>query len=277
GADLKFIHAKAFGVNFGDDEGGGAEQDKGLGRQNRPTSLNEERGDDITLTWSNSISYIKDFEQHSINALIGSEYIVSRLSNLSASRTRFDFSQSEFRYMDFGDTEQDIWNGGLDEEWKLFSFFGSSTYAYENKYMVTANLRADASSRFAENNQWGYFPSVSVGWMISEESFIQELDWLTQLKVRGSWGQLGNQEIPNYAYLTLYKRDQDRYVIDRYGNSDLKWETTTQLNFGVDIGIWHNQLFGSLDYFEKETSDILLPINLPQFVGDVSPTFLNAG
>lgn len=277
GADIEFLHNKAFGVNFGDDDGGGAEQDRGLGRQNRPNSLSESRGEDITLTWNNSLIYTKEFENHTIDALIGSEYITSKLSSLNASRTRFDYYQPNFRYIDFGDTEQDLWNGGLAEKWSLLSFFGSATYTYQEKYMLTANLRADASSRFAAENKWGYFPSLSAGWMISDEEFADDIYWLSELKLRASWGQLGNQEIPNFAYLTLYRRDADRYLINRYGNPDLKWETTTQTNIGADIGIWSNKLYGSVDYFEKVTSDILLPISLPQFVGDVSPTFLNAG
>lgn len=277
GADINFIHNKAFGTNFGDDDGGGAERDRGLGRQNRPNSLGETRGEDITLTWNNSLSYSKEFGEHTIDALIGTEYITSRLSNLNASRTRFDFTQPNFRYIDFGDTEQDLWNGGLAEEWSLFSYFASATYSFQDKYMLTANLRADASSRFAEENKWGYFPSFSAGWLISEEEFAQDLTWLSELKLRASWGQLGNQEIPNFAYLTLFRRDADRYLISRYGNPDLKWETTTQTNVGLDFGIMDNRLYGSLDYFKKETTDILLPISLPNFVGDVSPTFLNAG
>lgn len=277
GADINFIHNKAFSVNFGDDDGGGASQDRGLGRQNRPNSLSETRGEDITLTWNNSLSYSKEFDEHSIDALVGTEYITSRLSNLNASRSRFDFTQPNFRYIDFGDTEQDLWNGGLAEEWSLFSLFGTATYSFQDKYMVTANIRADASSRFAEENQWGYFPSFSTGWMISEEEFTEELTWLSELKLRASWGQLGNQEIPNFAYLTLYRRDADRYLISRYGNPDLKWETTTQTNVGLDFGIIDNRIYGSVDYFKKETTDILLPISLPNFVGDVSPTFLNAG
>lgn len=277
GADINFIHIKAFGVNFGDDDGGGATQDQGLGRQNRPNSLGETRGEDITLTWNNSLSYSKEFDEHSIDALVGTEYITSRLSNLNASRNRFDFTQSNFRYIDFGNTEQDLWNGGLAEEWSLFSYFGTATYSFQDKYMVTANIRADASSRFAEENQWGYFPSFSTGWIISEEEFTEDLTWLSELKLRASWGQLGNQEIPNFAYLTLFRRDADRYLISRYGNPDLKWETTAQTNLGLDFGIMKNKIYGSVDYFKKETTDVLLPISLPNFVGDVSPTFLNAG
>ncbi len=277
GADINFIHNKAFNENFGDDDGGGAAIDSGLGRQNRPNSLNEVRGEDMTFTWNNSLSYSKEFEDHTIDALLGSEFITSRISTLNASRTRFDFTQPNFRYIDFGSTEQDIWNGGLAEEWSLFSYFSSITYSFQRKYMLTANFRADASSRFADENKWGYFPSMSAGWMISEEEFMNEVFWLSELKLRGSWGQLGNQEIPNFAFLTLYRRDADRYLINRYGNPDLKWETTTQTNFGLDYGILSNRLYGSIDYFIKETSDILLPISLPQVVGDVDPTFLNAG
>lgn len=277
GADLNFFHSKAFHRNFGDDDGNGAAIDQGLGRQNRPSSLSETRGQDFTITWNNSLHYDNEFGEHSINALLGTEFIINESSNLGASRLRFDFTDPNFRYLDFGGTERDLWNGGFAEEWALFSYFASSTYVYGDRYMLTANLRADASSRFAEENKWGYFPSLSAGWMITEEEFMEDNNWLSELKLRGSWGQLGNQEIPNYAYLTLYRRDADRYLISRYGNPDLKWETTTQKNLGVDFGLFRNRLYGSADYFKKNTSDILLPISLPQFVGDVSPTYLNAG
>ena len=277
GADINFLHNKTFNVNFGDDDSGGNEVDRGLGRQNRPNGLSESRGENITIIWNNTLTYNQEVGGHTISALVGSEFIDNNASSLNASRNRFDFTQPNFRYIDFGNTELDLWNGGNAEQWSLFSFFGSVTYAFENKYLLTANLRADASSRFAQENRWGYFPSVSVGWMLSEEAFLSNLNWLSELKVRGSWGQLGNQEIPNYAYLTLYRRDADRYLISRYGNPNLRWEITTQTNVGVDFGLYRNRLYGSVDYFQKTTSDILLPISLPQLVGDVSATFLNAG
>ncbi|MDT0685921.1 SusC/RagA family TonB-linked outer membrane protein [Autumnicola psychrophila] len=277
GADINFGHQKAFNPNFGDDDGQGSEIDRGLGRQNRPTSLSESRYQDMTFTWNNSFIYNKTFGDHEISALAGIEFIKNNSSGINASRQRFDFTEPNFRYLDFGGTDRDLWNGGLAEEWALFSYFGSATYSYEDKYLLTANLRADASSRFSEDNRWGYFPSVSAGWAISKEEFMSDVDWLSQLKLRASWGELGNQEIPNYAYLTLYRRDADRYLISRYGNPDLKWETTAQSNIGIDFGIDNNKLSGSIDYFEKTTSDILLPISLPQLVGDVSATFLNSG
>ncbi|MBK5722139.1 TonB-dependent receptor [Dysgonomonas sp. Marseille-P4677] len=277
GVDLNLYHNKAFNINFGDDDGGGSDVDKGMGRQNRPTNLNEERGENRTITWNNTLNYIKTLDKHSINAVAGTEYISNYDSSIGASRQRYDYTYSTFRYLDFGGTESDIWNSGTGSEWALMSMFASATYVYDNRYMLTANFRADASSRFAKKNRWGYFPSLSVGWKISEEKFMKNLSWVSDLKLRGSWGQLGNQEIDNYAFLTLLKKDGDKYVVSRYGNPDLKWETSEQANIGLDLGILRNKLYLSVDYFKKTTTDILLPISLPSFVGDVSPTIVNAG
>ena len=277
GIDLNLYHNKAFNQNFGDDDGSGSDVDKGLGRQNRPSNLDESRGESFTLTWNNTLSYAKQFERHNINAVAGTEFISNYESSIGASRQRYDYTNDTFRYLDFGGTESDIWNSGSGSEWALMSVFASATYVYDNRYMITGNFRADASSRFASNHAWGFFPSVSAGWKMSEEKFLKNISWLSDLKLRGSWGQLGNQEIDNYPFMTLLKKDGDKYVISRYGNPDLKWETSEQWNVGVDLGILRNKLYLSADYFMKTTSDILLPISLPSYVGSVSPTIVNAG
>lgn len=277
GIDLNLYHNKAFNQNFGDDNGSGSDVDKGLGRQNRPSNLDESRGESFTLTWNNTLSYAKQFERHNINAVAGTEFISNYESSIGASRQRYDYTNDTFRYLDFGGTESDIWNSGSGSEWALMSVFASATYVYDNRYMITGNFRADASSRFASNHAWGFFPSVSAGWKMSEEKFLKNISWLSDLKLRGSWGQLGNQEIDNYTFMTLLKKDGDKYVISRYGNPDLKWETSEQWNVGVDLGILRNKLYLSADYFMKTTSDILLPISLPSYVGSVSPTIVNAG
>ena len=277
GIDLNLYHNKAFNQNFGDDDGSGSDVDKGLGRQNRPSNLDESRGESFTLTWNNTLSYAKQFERHNINAVAGTEFISNYESSIGASRQRYDYTNDTFRYLDFGETESDIWNSGSGSEWALMSVFASATYVYDNRYMITGNFRADASSRFASNHAWGFFPSVSAGWKMSEEKFLKNISWLSDLKLRGSWGQLGNQEIDNYTFMTLLKKDGDKYVISRYGNPDLKWETSEQWNVGVDLGILRNKLYLSADYFMKTTSDILLPISLPSYVGSVSPTIVNAG
>jgi TonB-linked SusC/RagA family outer membrane protein len=278
GIDLEFFHNKAFNENYGDDDGGGNATDAGLGRQNRPNSLNEDRGEAYTLTFNNTLNYVKTFKEvHDFNALIGTEYITNYTSSIGASRLRFPYTTDSFRYLDYGGSDTDLWNSGSASEWALFSLFASASYVYNNKYMVSANLRADASSRFSEDNRWGYFPSISAGWKISAEPFMQDIDWLSNLKIRASWGELGNQEIDNYTYLTLISQSDGIVKTERFGNPDLKWESTAQTNVGVDMGFFNNKLEFTAEYFAKTTSDILLPIGLPSVVGDVAPTIVNAG
>jgi len=276
GVDLSLRQSKAFYQNFGDDGGGAGPLDQGTGRQNRPTGLNEDRGQETTVTWNNTLNYAKTNQTHDISALAGSEYITNYSSGIGGSRQRFDYVRENFQYLNYGGLT-DASLGGSGSEWALFSLFSSATYMFDTRYMITGNFRADASSRFAENNQWGYFPSVSVGWKISNESFMQNVGWLSDLKLRASTGKLGNQEIADYAFLTLLRSSGDQFLISRYGNPDLKWETTSQQDIGLDVGVLSNQLSLSLDYFVKKTSDILLPISLPSIVGNVSPTIVNAG
>ncbi|HVT05496.1 MAG TPA: TonB-dependent receptor [Thermoanaerobaculia bacterium] len=276
GVDLSLRHSKAFNQNFGDDNGGAGPLDQGTGRQNRPTYLNEDRGQETTVTWNNTLNYAKTNQTHDISALAGSEYITNYASGVGGSRQRFDYVRENFQYLNYGQlTNQNT--GGSASQWGLFSLFSSATYMYDTRYMITGNVRADASSRFAKANQWGYFPSVSVGWKISNEGFMQNVGWLSDLKLRASTGKLGNQEIPDYTFLTLLTRSGDQFLISRYGNPDLKWETTSQQDIGLDVGVLSNQLSLSLDYFVKKTSDILLPISLPSIAGNVEPTIVNAG
>jgi TonB-linked SusC/RagA family outer membrane protein len=277
GIDLNVNHTKAFFENYGDDDGSAGPNDLGKGRINRPEGLNEDRGTDFTLTWNNVLSYDKTFGSHHISALAGTEYIKNNGASINGSRRRYDYTLPTFRYLDYGSTLLDVWNGGSGSEYALFSIFGSASYEYEGKYMVTANLRADESSRFGENHRWGYFPSVSAGWTVSKEQFMQNVKWISDLRLRASTGTLGNQEIDNYAYLTLMKRVGENYLIDRYGNPDLKWETTVQHNIGLDASFFGDHVSFSADYFIKDTRDILLPISLPSLVGNVQPTIVNAG
>jgi len=275
GLEMNLMHNKAFLQNFGDNGGGGNATD-GFGRQNRPTGLNEDRGQETTVTWNNTLNFARNTTKNALTALAGTEYITNYSSSVGGSRQRFDFSTPPFQYLNYGGVSNQN-TGGSASEWALFSLFGSTTYSFDSRYLITANIRADASSRFAENNKWGYFPSVSAGWNVTNEKFMQNDGMISDLKLRASIGKLGNQEIDNYAFLTLLRRSGDQYLISRYGNPDLKWETTTQKNIGADLGLMENKLYISVDYFRKLTSDILLPISLPSIVGNVSPTIVNAG
>ncbi|WP_205728757.1 SusC/RagA family TonB-linked outer membrane protein [Flavobacterium ranwuense] len=279
GVDIKFSHNKNFSENFGDANiNDTSNQYYGLGRNNRPNGLDENRGQGMTFTFTNTLNYVKTFKElHSVNALLGMENINSKEAAIGGSRQNFDNTTDPFRYLDYGSTTN-AFSSGSASNWSLLSYFASGTYGYDNKYFATATMRADASSRFGPNNKWGYFPSVSAGWVVSKENFLEKADWISNLKLRASWGQAGNQELPNNAYETLVSSTGGVVNVVRYGNPDLKWETTTQTNFGVDLGILNNKLTFTADYFTKTTDDILLTVGLPAVsVGVIERTYVNAG
>ncbi len=249
----------------------------GMGRNNKPNNLDENRGEAMTFTFSNTLNWLKTINRkHSINALLGTENISSKSSGIGGSRQYFDNSTGPFRYLDYGSTNN-LYNGGSASEWNLVSFFASGTYGYESKYFATATIRADASSRFGPNNKWGYFPSISAGWIISREKFMENIDWISNLKLRASRGKSGNQEIPDKAYESLYTKVGGVVKLVRIGNPDIKWESTTQTNIGLDVSILKNKLSFAADYFIKKTDDILLTIALPSIIGSFDPSYQNAG
>ncbi|WP_113654122.1 SusC/RagA family TonB-linked outer membrane protein [Pedobacter namyangjuensis] len=279
GVDISFSHNKNFAQNFGDDnDNDPTELFPGMGRNNKPNNLDENRGEVMTFTFSNTLNYAKIFNgKHNVNFLLGTENISSKSSAIGGSRQNFNKSTSGFQYLDYGSLTN-IYNSGSATGFDLVSFFASGTYGFNDKYFATATLRADGSSRFGPNNKWGYFPSASAGWLVSNEDFMKDVSWVSNLRLRGSWGIAGNQEIPNNAYETLVSESGGVVNIVRYGNPDIKWETTTQTNVGLDMGILKNKLSFTADYFVKKTDDILLTVGLPAVaVGVIDRTYVNAG
>ncbi|RZJ66316.1 MAG: TonB-dependent receptor [Flavobacterium sp.] len=283
GVDAKFIHNKNFAQNYGDANQIFAEDHPyfGLGRNNLPNNLSENRGQDVTFTWSNTLNYVKTIGDHDINALIGTEYITNSSETIGGTRSYYDITLNPFLYLDYGSVGSDQiarpYSGGSGSGWTLFSYFATATYGYKNKLFATGTMRADASSRFGPNNKWGYFPSVSANYILSNESFMKEVSWLSNLKLRASYGKNGNQEIPNYAYQALYINTENGPQLTRFGNDDVQWETTTQTNFGVDFGFFKNKLTFSADYFFKKTDDILLTVTPPGTLGSYAATYINSG
>ncbi|WP_417885490.1 SusC/RagA family TonB-linked outer membrane protein [Zunongwangia sp.] len=170
---------------------------------------------------------------------------------------------------------------GYAQENELQSYFGRVNYTYDDRYLVTASLRADGSTRFGENNKYGYFPSFALGWNIDKELFLSDFNEIDQLKLRASWGETGNQEVQNKITQASYSQSAaggyylyndynliNGVVVNRTANPDLKWEVVTQFNAGVDFSLWNNKLYGSLDYYNKTTKDAIL--NIPS--EPLSPT-----
>lgn len=161
-----------------------------------------------------------------------------------------------------------------ESEYYLLSFYGRLNYSYDNRYMVTATLRSDASSRFAKGNRWGLFPSVALGWKISQEAFLRDSEMLSDLKLRLSYGQTGQQDILNdYPYMTTftvsYPESSYQFGDKWYStyrpngyDSDIKWETTETYNIGLDYGFLNNRIYGSVDYYQRHTKDLLNTISV---------------
>ena len=275
GVDINFIHNKAFNKNFGDDDGQGSAIYAGQGRENRPNTLAESRAQESTITWTNTANYNKQINLHTISVLAGSEYVGYNNSGMNGSRENYSNSDAAFQYLDFGNQNLHIWNGGTEVKSTLFSLFAGVNYNYDNRYYANVNLRRDMSSQFAANNQTAYFPSFSAAWRISQENFMKDIEAVSDLKLRVSSGKLGNQSgLSNYPSLAIY---DSQGTLRRLGNPDLKWETTTQNDVGLDASFFNSKLSFTFDYYQKVTSDLLLPLNLPTFVGDLNPTIVNAG
>lgn len=175
-------------------------------------------------------------------------------------------------------------NGSSSYKWALQSYFGRFNYDYSGKYLVEASVRYDGTSRLPKSGRWGMFPSASAGWRVSEEGFMKNVAWIHNLKVRGSWGQLGNQNIGNYPFQAILATlDYDfggtmyrGYTVNKMINQDIKWETTTSLDFGTDFSFFNSMIYGTIDWYSKKTTDILRTQQVPNFVG-ISGPVINSG
>jgi TonB-linked SusC/RagA family outer membrane protein len=253
-----------------------------------PSSLTEGRVFDQNLVWNNTLDFQRDFRKHRVSALVGMEAIQNRTNYLGVSANNFSRTDPLFRYIN-NSVPADIKNlgaSGIVTEWALLSYFAQGSYVFDHRYVLSASVRRDGSSRFGANNRWGVFPAVSAAWNVSNEPFFDNVKFISALKIRASWGRLGNQEIGVYPYSSLVKTGQRVYVFGEEiatgaelvetGNSNIKWETTTQTDFGLDFSVWGDRLSFIADYYRKVTSDILVRVPVPQAGGAINPPYVNA-
>ena len=260
-------------------------------RINNPSRLTVSTATNMNIVWNNTLSYNKTFNAiHNITVLAGTEAI-SNKNNLHGGTDR-DFANQTAPFRFIGNGNGLIGSTTAFEsqnESALFSLFGNANYSYHNLYLLSANVRRDGSSRFGPQNQYGTFFSGSAGWNAHNEKWVQDhLPAISKLKLRASYGQLGNQEIPDYEYVSIignlynYPFGQTPVsnpgsTISTLGNPKVKWESSTQADAGIDAGIWKDKLDLTVDYFVKTTSDMLIPIPLPLIGGSAKPPYLNAG
>jgi TonB-linked SusC/RagA family outer membrane protein len=250
------------------------------------------------VIWQNTLNYKIEKEKHNVEFLAGHEYIRNINQEFSASRQGLALENINYAYLNAGTTN--TLNGGSGSAYSLLSYFGKINYVFNDKYIASVTVRRDGSSRFGADNRYGTFPAFSLGWRVSEEKFIKDLGFISDLKLRYGWGRSGNQDIPNNASLSLYSAiygtdptwDFDRggaydingagtgqlpsgFTMIQQGNAALKWESLQESNFGLDFGFFSNKITGSVDYFIKKTSDILISPAYLAVLGEGGNSFIN--
>lgn len=251
--------------------------------------------------WNAVATYNLELGKNRIDLMAGTELNRQDDINFSGYKEGYTILNPDYMWPDAGTGTAMAYGGG--SGYSLVSFFGKANYNYADKYMASFTIRRDGSSRFGKNNRYATFPSISLGWRINQENFLKKASWIDDLKIRASWGQTGNQEIDNNARYTIYVSNYGAsenggqsygtsydiagtnggstlasgFKRNQIGNDDIKWETTTQTNLGLDYAFFNNTLYGNFDWYYKKTKDIL--VNMPGIaaMGEGSSQWINAG
>lgn len=254
-------------------------------RINNPNTLTVSDGNFDSWSWSNVLNYKYDINQdHHMNYMLGAEAIQSQ-GNENFTREK-DFPDQNGNLVYLGNGRGVV--SGYESKWKygLLSFFGRVNYDYMGKYLVSATVREDGSSRFAKGNRWGTFYSGSLGWRIDKEGFMADVEAINHWKLRMGIGFIGNQDVGYYAYSDIIGPNknyplggvsQDGYAKTVFGNQNVKWETSSQYDVGMDMGFLSGRLNVSMDYFRKVSKDMLTKESIPTSAGYAEPAWVNNG
>lgn len=259
---------------------------------NRVNGLNASSNYSLLWNWTNTINYTKTFNDiHKINVVIGTEAVADNYQSLNASRRVYFSEDPDYMQLDSGEENKD--NSGNQSQWSLFSQFGRVNYDLMGKYYLEASVRRDGSSRFSEENRYGVFPAASVGWLVAEENFMDGTsNWLDMLKLRLGYGVLGNDRIGNYNSYTTFASNKytAAYALtgsnttavtgfqpSALGNTNVTWEETSTLDFGIEGVLFDRTLDFTLDIWNRNTSNMLVRDPIPNVMGLATAPFINIG
>jgi TonB-linked SusC/RagA family outer membrane protein len=293
------LHAKTqFGVNYSNGYHRHLRKSwvEGGGKRDTENGVDNSQSHSLEYVWQNTLNYAKIFGKHDISAVAGVEYTKFESDGFSAYKDDLLIEDLDYALLHLADGTKTALKGWTDE-WALFSYFAKANYVFDTKYLFSATIRYDGSSKFGKNNRWGLFPAFSAGWRIKNEKFMESFDFLSDLKLRASWGINGNSRPLSTSALTdLYEPNYGGDVYHRTsyaikgqetgllqnghrrshtGNADLKWEETKQTNLGFDFGFFDQRLNGSFDYFYKKTTGILFEPAYPGAFGDGGYQWIN--
>lgn len=219
-------------------------------------------------SWRNILTYANTFGKHSINAMLGHEMSHNHYETQVTSANGFPSNSATDPSAGSNDSSSPV---GYQDNSSIFSYFGRAFYSYDDRYLATFTLRRDGSSMFADGHRWGWFPSAALAWRVSGEKFMQNVKWINNLKLRAGWGETGNQNVRQWAYmalLTTYNTPWGVGVLNgNNANPDLKWETTKSWNLGFDLSVLNNRIDIVFDWYYKKTNDLLMELDLPAFLG----------
>ena len=260
---------------------------------NTLNSLSENDNHGTNLTATNTLNYHFDVGKHDIQILAGYEWLRNEAHNVSASTSGFISQSADYTYLSAGSTITGA--GGSGSEYGLIGQFGKIDYSYNDKYLFSASIRRDGSSRFGPDNRYGVFPALSAAWRLSDEKFFAKnniAQTISDLKLRASWGKNGNDNIKNYNYATFYApsidyanydilntntSSQTGYIVSSIGNPETQWEASEQTNIGIDLGLLKNSIYITADYYVKKSDKLLYQPQLPAVSGEGTPPFINVG
>ncbi|MFZ5941151.1 MAG: SusC/RagA family TonB-linked outer membrane protein, partial [Bacteroidota bacterium] len=255
------------------------------GRINNPNTLSVKNGQLFNWSWSNALTWMNTYNDvHNITIMAGNELIRSQSYYNVASEKDFGDQVDNLVYLGNGQGTVVVKEGR--EEYALASYFGRINYDYAGKYLLSLTLREDGSSRFVKEKRWGTFYSVSAGWRLDNEDFMQNAKKIDLLKIRASFGLNGNQEIGNYAYsdriATTYNYpfggiSADGYALSVYGNDNVQWETAKQADLGIDLNAFRNRFTFAVDFYYKVTDNMLTRVPVPPSGGSIGAAWVNLG
>ncbi|CAL1518902.1 TonB-dependent receptor [Chitinophaga sp. MM2321] len=238
--------------------------------------------DSINITNYHTLNYDKQLGKHHLGGLLG--FSVESFSGSDFTASNQGYLGNEITELNGGSTSPQV--NGKSAQSKLVSYFGRFNYDYAGKYLAEASFRYDGSSRFAQGHRWGFFPSLSAGWRISEENFLKQHPVISNLKLRGSWGRLGNQGIPLFSYVDGVTTGRNYNftgtvvsgaAVTQLSDPNVTWETTTMTDLGLDAGFFRDKLTLEFDVYNKATSNILRQVSVPSQVGNLAGPFRNIG
>ena len=282
--DLKYRLTAGVNYNIGDGTFFQAATNVDYGSGTRSSLLVQERPIEQTTTLAHTLTYHKTLGKHDFTILAGEEE-----TNFSYNKMRIQGRDLFNNNVMLPSVATTVASANEADHWALRGFLGRVNYSFNDRYLFTFNVRRDLSSRFSEAHRSGNFPSFSAGWRVSEENFMKSVSFINDMKIRGSWGQSGNQFTgSNFAYLPslqttiFYVIGNDQHVVRGpapviFANSNLKWETSNQLDFGLDLTMLNRKLDVTFDYYNKTSHDVLLSLPIPMTSGYFLPADANVG